>query len=254
MCLLQRQNLMTTSKTIPLQVDMFTGTPVDTRSRSQKQADIARKQGTQQQMFSIQDVPFGGKRATPIVDISQLPSPPLELVSEDPRSEEEKALARKREMESNTYRLFDDTSLYETPSNSEKPVQAEDTQVSTPKPASPAFQSPKEASFLEIVAATRENLTTQWVNQLYASKLTMRVPLALQNALSQGLLPSEIACAMQIGERLGQHEKEQSQVVTPEEVVTATQGADLEPTETHQSRITGLRAQLRSASVSVRTR
>lgn len=258
MCLLQPQYLMPTSKTIPLQVDMFTGQSVDTRSRNQKQADEVLKQGTQQQMFSIQDVPFGGKRAKPIVDISQLPSPQLELISEDPRSEEEKALARKREMESNTYRLFEDTSLYETSENSAKATEMEVTQVITPNDLLSSLpchtQSHKEVSFLEIVAATRENLTTQWVDRVYASKLAMRVPLALQEALSKDVLPSEIACAIQIGESMGQRDQEQSQAVLQEKLSCESQGVDLEQPETHQPPILGLRARLRSASISIRTR
>ena len=249
---------MTPAHTIPLQVDMFTGEHVDTRSRSQKQADTARQDGTQQSMFSIQEVPFGGKKAKPIVDISHLPSPPLELRREDPRTDEEREADRRKEMEANTYRMFNDSSLYDTPAS-----ECEEIRIQAPSSndemaalaitveAPHVDVSPRLAAYHELVAASREDITSQWVDKIYANRIGNRTPLAIIEATNDGLTPSEIACALEIGKVSGNQEKAAIPTLSAESTVSEEISTHSE--NEHQC-LQGLRLRLRQASTNLRTR
>jgi hypothetical protein len=90
---------------IPLQQDMFTGEFVDTRTRRQKERDLARELPLQNEMFSQRDIAQFGVSASPLMPLS--PHTRLVLIQEDPRTPEEKdrdleraAQARTRPLES----------------------------------------------------------------------------------------------------------------------------------------------------------
>jgi hypothetical protein len=248
----------------PLQVDMFTGESVDTRTGAQKRADAARDDWTQINMFSIQEVPLGILKTKPIVDISHLQTPALELVKVDTRTDEEKEAARRREMEANTYRLFDDPTLYAAPDTaseiaSEVTVPLIEQQVAAsdipPPPPAEILLSPVYTAYLEIVHAAREEITTLWVDKLYAHRQMNRLPSAIIEAATEGLSASEITCAVQIGKFLGEEEKQASPTIDKAESLPSSQQATSEPClEGRVSQPKGLRARLRQQEIPVRFR
>lgn len=88
----------------PRQYNMFTGELDDTRTRRQKQLDRERQQPQQQPLFSQREIAQFGVRKT------QIPLSPytrLVLVSEDPRTPEEKERDLQHAAEEQTYRMFD---------------------------------------------------------------------------------------------------------------------------------------------------
>ena len=91
------------TKETPLQIDLFSGELVDTRTRKQKQQ--AREQALPQQaeMFSQRELAQFGVRARPKLPIS--PKTRIELAMEDPRTDEEKARDLRREIAQHTYPL-----------------------------------------------------------------------------------------------------------------------------------------------------
>jgi len=91
------------SKEMPLQVDMFSGELVDTRTRKQKKREAEIKEPVQTEMFSQRELAQFGVRANPQIPIS--PKTRIELALQDLRSEEEKEEARKLEIEKRSYRL-----------------------------------------------------------------------------------------------------------------------------------------------------
>lgn len=86
-----------------LQTDMFSGDLVDTRTARQKQLERERERPHQVEMFSQRDLAQFGVTAHPVMDVSP---GRLQLISEDPRTEEEKERDRQREAEKLTYPLF----------------------------------------------------------------------------------------------------------------------------------------------------
>ena len=91
------------SKEVPLQVDMFSGELIDTRTRKQKKREAELKEPVQTEMFSQRELAQFGVRANPQIPIS--PKTRIELALQDLRSEEEKEEARKLEIEKRSYRL-----------------------------------------------------------------------------------------------------------------------------------------------------
>lgn len=71
---------------IPLQIDLFTGSLVDTGTPTQKKADVERQRPQQIEMFSQRDTAQFGVSARPVMPFSP---GKLVLMSEDLRSEEE---------------------------------------------------------------------------------------------------------------------------------------------------------------------
>src|SRR4051812_3366375 len=87
-----------------LQIDLFTGDLVDTRTSAQRQHDKERDKPQQTQMFSTRDVAQFGVTARPLLPIS--PTTRLALISEDPRTEEEKDRDLERAAQKQTIQLF----------------------------------------------------------------------------------------------------------------------------------------------------
>ena len=91
------------SKEVPLQVDMFSGELIDTRTRKQKKREAELKKPVQTEMFSQRELAQFGVRANPQIPIS--PKTRIELALQDMRSEEEKEAARQQEIEKRSYQL-----------------------------------------------------------------------------------------------------------------------------------------------------
>ena len=97
------------SKEVPLQVNMFTGDLVDTRTRKQKKKAKEQKEPRQTEMFSQREMAQFGVNPFPKLPIS--PKTRIELMMEDLRTEEEKAEAIQREAEKRNYRRFEEADL-----------------------------------------------------------------------------------------------------------------------------------------------
>jgi len=93
------------SAEVLLQVDIFSGELVDTRSAAQKRRDLEALQPRQMEMFSQRDVAQFGVNAHPLLPLS--PNTKLLLIPEDPRTEEEMERDLQRAAEQQTYRMFE---------------------------------------------------------------------------------------------------------------------------------------------------
>ena len=92
------------SPEISLQHDLFTGELVDNRTQRQKQADRNRELPQQAELFSAREVAQFGVRARPQIPLA--PGTSLVLVSEDPRTPEEKERDAQRAAEERTEPMF----------------------------------------------------------------------------------------------------------------------------------------------------
>lgn len=92
------------SKEVPLQIDMFSGEMVDTRSRKQKRIAKRRHEPTQGEMFSQRELAQFGVNPRPKLPLS--PKTRIELMIEDRRTDEEKAEAIQQEALKRNYQLF----------------------------------------------------------------------------------------------------------------------------------------------------
>lgn len=84
---------------VPLQYDLFTGSLVDRRTRTQKEQDKLHQQPTQLLMFSQRDIAHTDVNPHPRMNVSP---GPLVLIREDPRTEEEREADTLREAQSLT--------------------------------------------------------------------------------------------------------------------------------------------------------
>ena len=91
------------SPEVPLQYDL-TGELLDNRTPKQKRLARQANGWQQAEMFSQRELAQFGVKAHPRMSIT--PQTRVELIREDPRSEEEKEAGRQREIESRTYRMF----------------------------------------------------------------------------------------------------------------------------------------------------
>jgi hypothetical protein len=94
---------MPRGKEFAFQITMFTGELVDNRGAKQKKQAQARSQPQQAEMFSQREMAQFGIDAHPKLPLS--PNTKLELMMEDPRTEEEKAQDLQRQIEQQTYPL-----------------------------------------------------------------------------------------------------------------------------------------------------
>jgi hypothetical protein len=89
----------------PLQLDMFSGERVDTRTHRQRKLGRQHEQPQQMMMFSQREIAQFGVNTRPLLPLS--PNTKLLLISEDPRTEEEIERDRQRAAEEETYRMFE---------------------------------------------------------------------------------------------------------------------------------------------------
>ena len=91
------------SKEVPLQVDLFTGELVDTRTRKQKKQAAEQEKPKQAELFSQREMAQFGVNPRPQIPISSKTR--IELALQDMRTEEEKEQDFQREVEKRSYRL-----------------------------------------------------------------------------------------------------------------------------------------------------
>ena len=88
----------------PLQINMFSGELDDNRTRRQKKQAHERQQPKQTEMFSSREIAQFGVNAHPLMSFPSNTS--LLLISEDPRTAEEKERDLQRAAEEQTYQMF----------------------------------------------------------------------------------------------------------------------------------------------------
>jgi len=103
----------------PLQFDMFTGEPVDNRTRKQKKQDKERGQPKQTEMFSQREIAQFGVNPRPLLPLS--PNTKLLLIPEDPRTEEEIEQDRQRAAQKQTYQMFTEPTSIDEEDQPENP-------------------------------------------------------------------------------------------------------------------------------------
>ena len=94
---------MSVSREFAFQIDMFTDDLVDNRTPKQLKQAHARSQPKQVEMFSQREMAQFGVNAHPKLPLS--PKTRLELVMQDPRTDEEKQQHLQRQIEQQTYPL-----------------------------------------------------------------------------------------------------------------------------------------------------
>jgi hypothetical protein len=188
-----------TVETVPLQYDMFTGQRIDTRTAKQKQVDKARHDWKQLEMFRQRDLAQFGVSANPVMDVSP---GRLVLISEDPRTDEEKEIALRRAAEARTKNIFD----FEPEQQNHKtslPISAqplEHTPATNTIPVEAQTDNPKLTAYLAVVQAMYERVVTTWIAEEYRNRLFSQLPLTVLDAVSAGLQASEIVAAVHIGQ------------------------------------------------------
>ncbi|MBL8163275.1 MAG: hypothetical protein JNJ61_14910 [Anaerolineae bacterium] len=214
----------------PLQYALFSGELVDTRTATQKQADLQREQPQQTEMFRQRDVAQFGVRARPQMSLS--PHTKLVLIAEDPRTEEEIERDHLRQAQELTAALFPadrppelppallDTALTTSPSVVETAQEESEVIEDNPPealPPAPPLPS-KYSAYVELVKAAEEQAGT--LSATSAMLLSQRITLsaAMFDAKRAGLNDTEIATAVTIGEFRGRTPRE-----AKAEPVTSTQ-------------------------------
>ena len=91
------------SKEVPLQIDMFSGELIDTRTRKQKKQEAKRQGPVQAEMFSQRELAQFGVDPHPQIPISSKTR--IELALQDMRTEEGKERDFQRQVEELSYKL-----------------------------------------------------------------------------------------------------------------------------------------------------
>jgi hypothetical protein len=221
----------------PLQIDLFTGTLVDTRTPAQKKAQAEQQQPRQIEMFSQHETAQFGVNAHPVMPLSP---GKLVLIQEDLRTDEEIEQDLMRQAQSNTPDLFAlspaaqvkvdplsvvsqvdvfsptlDSPIIENPIPEEED-DAETEKVSTDLPLTPY------AAYLVLVQAAEERAATVSSTPVSALSESITMNLAKLDARRAGLRAEEIEAALQIGAYRGratlptrQPETESSKAIMP---------------------------------------
>jgi hypothetical protein len=204
---------------VPLQIDLFTGERVDTRSAAQKKIDNERQRPRQMEMFPQREIAQMGVSAHPLMPFSP---GKLVLIAEDPRTEEEIEQDLMRQAQAMTPDLF--VGLLSVPqtvaSASEIRPIAEPTHPTAIEPAI-AYLLPddetdetetslppdppltKLAAYLALVNAAQEQAATLSTTPVSALSESISMNLAKLDARHTGLTGDEIAAALTIGAYLG---------------------------------------------------
>lgn len=243
------------------QSNMFSGEWETKRTRSRPQ---------QAQMFSINETFEFGARVRPW--LSEAGRPTLELIREDVRTHEEIERDLMREAEALTSPMFASEVLPESKDDPEQEeVDNENDQKQLENPVG-GERASKLSSYHALVSLAREQAVTLWIDGAYRQRFYNQLPVTILSAQGAGLTASEISAAMQIGEFLGNRERQaagqSSGVIFDASVANALPLGDtaksvpfypsppLSPQTTTRGARTheGLRARLRREDVSVRTR
>ncbi len=158
----------------------------------------------QMNMFTLRETVEIGVNARPW--LSQVPSSPLELISEDVRTPEEIERDLMREAEALTSPMFVSGVLPESEDEPERDGLDSENDQEQPESLVGSVEVTKLSSYYALLNLAREKAMTLWVDGAYRQRYYNQLPLSIQAAQNAGLTPSEISAAMQIGEFLGNRE------------------------------------------------
>jgi hypothetical protein len=239
------------------QANMFSGEWETKRTRSPL---------AQMSLFSINETFEFGARVRPW--LAEAGRPTLELISEDARTSEEIERDLMREAEVLTSPMFASEVLQESGDELER--EALDGKNGREQPEKPggSVAVTQLSSYHALVNLAREQAVTLWVDGAYRRRYYNQLPLTIQAAQGAGLTASEISAALQIGEFLGNRERQvagkHSGVIFEAETTDVSSPADTNqdvPAPRSPQSVTrstraheGLRARLRCGDISVRTR
>lgn len=190
----------------PLQFQMFSGELVDNRTSTQRRADRERNVPKQKEMFPIRETVQIGVNLRPW--LSEAPKPSLVLASEDPRSEEEIERDLMREAEALTVSLFTDVVQQDGEDKPEDVDPDNENRHEPPEKPVDGGEVTKLSAYRALVMLVREQAVTLWVDSAYRQRYYNQLPLTIQDAQGAGLTATEISTAMQIGEFLGNRERQ----------------------------------------------
>jgi hypothetical protein len=207
--------------TLPLQGDLFTGRWVDNRSEGQRKADQERTQPAQMTLFRQREIAQFGVRAHPQMSLS--PHTKLVLITEDPRTEEEKERDTQRAAEALTMDLFPEAPLTleddETfPASSVEPPPLLELPEEPPEPTADVG-GPRLAVYLRLVHLAEVGEST---GAAYPEGFVSHVALTVLDAIHYGLQRAEIHAALQIGTQRRQHKPDDVQSTTGETALEAS--------------------------------
>jgi hypothetical protein len=225
-------------QSIPLQIDLFNGSLVDTRTPTQKKADAERQRPQQIDMFSQREVAQFGVRNRPVMPFSP---GKLVLISEDHRTDEEIERDLLRQAQANTPDLFGSLPIVSLPNSALTFVLEPEKLTATPEQptvtpshlddeddipvAVPDLPHTKIVAYLALVKAAEERATTLYASPVSALSESITMNLAKLDARRSGLLAEEIEAALQIGAWSGrqQLQRPQPEVETSSETRAATE-------------------------------
>ncbi len=116
---------MSAERLTSLQMNMFTGQLVDTRSQSQKQRDREASKPQQAEMFSAREVLQFGVNPHPLMPIAETTR--LELQIQDLRSEEEKERDLQKLAGAQTCTMFSES--IESSNNAEQQIECNEDEI-----------------------------------------------------------------------------------------------------------------------------
>jgi hypothetical protein len=192
---------------VPLQKDMFSGELVDNRTRQQRQNDKKLERPTQTEMFRHGEIAQFGVRAHPQFSLSSTTK--LVLVSEDPRTEEEKERDLQHEAEKLTYALFDASgeNTQEGTVDDEQKIEVDDAEDT--ETVVYLSEESKLTIYLELVQLSEERTATLWIDPRYEGAYDTQIGLRVADAQRAGLSDEEITTAIQIGHQRGNAQRHQ---------------------------------------------
>jgi hypothetical protein len=191
-----------------LQRDMFSGEWVDNRSAQQKRQERQAQQPQQHELFPQREIAQFGVRAHPQFSLSQHTH--LVLVSEDPRTPEERERDLQREAEQHTYPLFGDESegYQDVDTQEEQDAEGDSLDNESATTDEPPPQ-PKLSVYLELVQWSEERAATVWIDPRYEGAYEAQLGLLVAEAQRAGLSAAEIITAIKIGNYRGNVQKQQ---------------------------------------------
>lgn len=159
----------------------------------------------QMPMFSVRETVSFGTSAHP--RFAEGGRPTLVLTREDTRTPEEVERDLMREAEALTSPMFEGASSLES-DNLPEPNPDEENQPQQPEHLKTSDSPTQLSCYLNLISLTREQAMTVWVDEPYRGRFYAQLPKAILAAQGVGLTASEISAAMQIGEFLGNKERE----------------------------------------------
>ncbi len=160
----------------------------------------------QMSMFSTNETFAFGARVRPY--LSEAARPTLALISEDVRTPEEIERDLIREAEARTVSLFPNMPLRDNEGEPEGIDLGNESGHEPPEKPVESEEITKLSSYRALVTLVSEQAMTLWVDDAYRQRYYNQLPLTIQVAQGAGLTASEISAAMQIGEFMGNRERQ----------------------------------------------